>query len=120
MQALLHCSLADKHAARLSVLQDINDSTIVHYRKARNNVKRLTRWAYEQYWQDLSEKVEWCASTGDIRGMYSSINEALGPTMKKTAPLRATDGTIVNDFPGQLGRWLSITACCMVLQWTQI
>ncbi len=43
LQALLLCSLADKHAARLSVLQDINDSTIVHYRKARNNVKRLTR-----------------------------------------------------------------------------
>ncbi len=104
--ATLLPALADKRAARLSVLQDRNDSTIAHYRKARNNMKRLTRQAFEQYWQDLSEKVERCASTGDIRSMYSGINEALGPTVKKTAPLRATDGTIVNDLPGQLGRWV--------------
>ncbi len=101
--ATLLPALADKCAALLSVLQDRNDSTIT---KARNEVKRLPRQAYEQYRQDLSEKVERCASTGDIRGMYSGINEALGPTVKKTAPLRATDGTIVKDLPGQLGRWV--------------
>ncbi len=38
--------------------------------------------------------------------MYSGINEALGPTVKKTAPLRVIDGTIVNGLPGQLGRWV--------------
>ncbi len=67
--ATLFPALADKRAVRLSVLQDINDSTIAHYRKARNNVKRLTRQAYKHYWQDFSEKVERCANTGDIRGM---------------------------------------------------
>ncbi len=54
--------------------------------------------------KSLSEKVEQCASTGDIQGMYSGINEALSPTVKKKVPLRATDGTIVKDLPGQLGR----------------
>ncbi len=38
--------------------------------------------------------------------MYSGINEALGPTVKKTTPLRVIDGTIVNGLPGQLGRWV--------------
>ncbi|KAF4099200.1 hypothetical protein G5714_019326 [Onychostoma macrolepis] len=58
--------LADKRAARLSVLQDRNDFTVAHYRNARNDVKHLTRQAYKQYWQDLSEKVERCASTYDL------------------------------------------------------
>ncbi len=71
--ATLLPALADKRAARLSVLQDRNDSTIAHYRKARNDMKCLTRQAYEQYWQDLSEKVEWCASTGDIPYNYLSL-----------------------------------------------
>ncbi len=37
--ATLLPALADKRAARLSVLQDRNDSTTAHYRKARNNMK---------------------------------------------------------------------------------
>ena len=103
---LLLPALAEKRSTRMQLLQNNDDASRSHYQAAKSNVRRLTRQASERYWRELSDRVEHCANTGDIRGMYGGISEALGPTPKKTAPLSAADGTIITDLPGQLARWV--------------
>lgn len=42
-----------------------------------------------EYWMQLSKELQITARTGNIRGMHDGIEEALGPSQSKTAPLKA-------------------------------
>ena len=46
------------------------------------------------------------ADTGNIRGMYDGIQKSLGPTRKKTAPLKSTTGELIQDRAKQMEFWV--------------
>ena len=44
--------------------------------------------------------------TGNIKAMYDGIKQALGPTQKKTAPLKSATGEVIQDREQQKERWV--------------
>lgn len=75
-------------------------------RAARSKVQLTARRCANEYWTELSEKIQTAAATGNIRGMYNGIKEALGPVHSKTAPLKSTTGAIITDQAQQMDRWV--------------
>ena len=64
---------------------------------ARSKAQQTARHCANEYWTELSEKIQSSAITGNIRGMYDGINKALGPTLNKTAPLSSSTGEVITD-----------------------
>nr|XP_014348156.1 PREDICTED: uncharacterized protein LOC106704818 [Latimeria chalumnae] len=96
---------AHKKQARLTLLQQPTKSRTLKFKEAKAVVQKATRECAQKYWQDLCKKIQICFEKGDLRGTYDGIKEALGPTCKKTANLKAKDGTILTDRKEQLDRW---------------
>ena len=57
-------------------------------RAARNKVQQTARRCANEYWQQLSDSIQFAAVSGNIGGMYEGIKTALGPTQSKTANIR--------------------------------
>ena len=72
---------------------------------AKRDMQRLTRAALHRCWTDLSQRIQCCADTGDLRGMYQGIKEAIGPTSKKTVTVLPEDDRSFSDPGKQLDRW---------------
>lgn len=75
-------------------------------RSARNKVKRAARQCTNKYWRNLCSQIQIAADTGDIRGMYEGIKTAIGPTRKKTAPLKSSTGDVIQERDKQMERWV--------------
>ena len=45
-------------------------------------------------------------TTGNIKGMYDGIKQALGPIQKKSAPLKSATGVVIQDRAQQMERWV--------------
>ena len=56
-------------------------------RQARNAAKQMVRRCANDYWVELSERIENASAMGNIRAMYEGIKTATGPVQNKTAPL---------------------------------
>ena len=67
--------------------------------------QRLIRAARHRYWIRLIKRIQCCADTSDLHGMYQGINGAIGPTYRKTA--------IVINLRKQLDLGQSTSATCM-------
>ena len=64
-------------------------------RAARSKVQLCARQCANDYWLQLCSQIQIAADTGNIKALYDGIKQALGPTQKKTAPLKsATAGVI--------------------------
>jgi hypothetical protein len=54
----------------------------------------------------LCEDTQSASDNGNTRSMYEGIKKAIGPTVKKCAPLKFLDGKIINDKKKQMDRWV--------------
>eukprot|EP00745_Piridium_sociabile_P043277 TRINITY_DN8831_c0_g1_i1.p1 TRINITY_DN8831_c0_g1~~TRINITY_DN8831_c0_g1_i1.p1 ORF type:complete len:1016 (+),score=240.62 TRINITY_DN8831_c0_g1_i1:1061-4108(+) len=75
-------------------------------RAARSKVQQSARRCANSYWLQLCSQIQVAADTGNTRGMYDGIKQALGPTQKKTAPLKSTTGELIQDRAQQMERWV--------------
>ena len=83
-----------------------NERNLQILRSARSKAQRTARHCANDYWTELSEKIQTAAATGNVRGMYDGIKTALGPTQSKTAPLKSTTGEAITDQAQQMNRWV--------------
>ena len=95
-----------KRAALAEYKRSPTERNLQILRAARNKVQHIARRCANEYWTDLSEKIQTAAATGNIRGMYDGIKKALGPTQSKTAPLKSTSGEVITDQGRQMERWV--------------
>ena len=72
----------------------------------RSQVRKLARRCANNYWLELSQKIQSAAETGKARAMYEGIKKATGPTSKKTAPLKDLNGNVILDKNRQMERWV--------------
>lgn len=75
-------------------------------RATRKKVQQTARKCANSYWLKLSEEIERASSSGNIRGMYDGIKQALGPAQCKSAPLMSKAGEVITDKTKQLDRWV--------------
>ncbi|KAJ7316988.1 hypothetical protein JRQ81_003150, partial [Phrynocephalus forsythii] len=66
-------------------------------RAVRNKVQQTARKCANNYWLQLCSRIQMAADTGNIKGMYDGIKQALEPIHKKTAPLKTVSGDIIQD-----------------------
>ena len=71
-------------------------------RSARSSVQETARQCANEYWTELSDKIQTASASGNIRGMYEGIIEAIS----KTAPLKSASGEKITDKHQQLERWV--------------
>ena len=74
-------------------------------RAARNKVQHTTRRCGNDYWPQLCSRIKTAAETGNIKGMYDGIKQALGLTQKKTGPLKSATGEVIQDRVQQMKCW---------------
>ena len=73
---------------------------------ARSKVQQRARQCANDYWLQLCSQIQIAADTGNIKAMYDGIKQALGPTQKKTAPLKSATGEVIQDREQQMERWV--------------
>ena len=54
----------------------------------------------------VSLQIQIAADSSNIKAMYDGIKQALGPTQKKTAPLKSATGRVIQDREQQMQRWV--------------
>ena len=56
------------------------------------------------FWLQLCNHIQVCADTGNLKGMYDGIKQAIGPMQSRTAPLKFATGDAINDKSKQMER----------------
>ncbi|XP_076047010.1 uncharacterized protein LOC143028573 [Oratosquilla oratoria] len=95
-----------KRAALAEYKRSPNEKTLQALKAVRSKVQETARRCANEYWQQLSDCIQFAAVSGNIRGMYEGIKTALGPTQSKTAPLKTTSGEVITDKGKQMDRWV--------------
>ncbi|XP_052249602.1 uncharacterized protein LOC127857228 [Dreissena polymorpha] len=98
--------LATKRSALLAYRKSPCEKTLSALRTARSNAQRIARRCANDYWLQLCESIQRSADCGNVRGMYDGIKKAVGPTVKKTAPLKSSTGETITDRNHQMRRWV--------------
>ena len=75
-------------------------------RAAHNKVQQRARQCASDYWLQLCSQIQIAADNGNIKAMHDGIKQALGPTQKKTAPLKSAIGEVIQDREQQMERWV--------------
>ncbi|XP_076031941.1 uncharacterized protein LOC143019846 [Oratosquilla oratoria] len=95
-----------KRAALAEYKRSPNEKTLQALRAVRSKVQQTARRCANEYWQQLSDSIQFAAVSGNIRGIYEGIKTALGPPQSKTAPLKTTSGEVITDKGKQMDRWV--------------
>ena len=95
-----------KQKALLKHKQNPSPESATALRQARSDTRKMAKKCSNEYWQNLCHNIQLAADTGNIKGVYEGIKTVLGPTPKKTAPLKNTKGEIIKDKTQQLDRWV--------------
>ncbi|XP_047478074.1 uncharacterized protein LOC125031403 [Penaeus chinensis] len=74
-------------------------------RTARSKVQKSARRCANEYCLQLCSQIQPAVDTGNIKGMYDGIKQAMGPTQKKIAPLKSAAGEVIQDRTQQMERW---------------
>ncbi|CAH1239091.1 Hypp5708 [Branchiostoma lanceolatum] len=99
--------LEAKRRAFLSFKRCPSGQTLAALRTARSTAQRTARECANDYWQQLCVGIQRSAESGDLQGMYNGIKKALGPTVKKTAPLKSLSGEKITDQKEQMSQLYS-------------
>ena len=95
-----------KRQALLAYKETPNQRNYTALRVARSEAQCIERRCTNNFWLQLCESIQTASESGNIRGMFDGIKKAIGPTVKKTAPLKSTTGETIVDRNDQMVRWV--------------
>ncbi|XP_063595354.1 uncharacterized protein LOC134772317 [Penaeus indicus] len=75
-------------------------------RAACSKAQQCARQCANDYWLQLCSQIQLAADTGNIKGMYDGIKQALGPTQKKINPLKSATGEVIQERTQQMEHWV--------------
>ena len=102
---LLNPVLENKRQKQCDYNKYPSKQNLCKLRQARKEAKQMVRRCANDYWVELSQRIENASATGNIRAMYEGIKAATGPTQSKSAPLKSSSGELIVDKGEQMGRW---------------
>ena len=71
-------------------------------RAARSKVQQIPRRCANDFWLQLCNHIQVCADTGNLKGMYGGIKQAIGPMQSRTALLKSATGDAIKDKSKQM------------------
>lgn len=77
------------------------------YKLARQRVSKEARKCANAYWTEIANQIQESCDRGDSKRMYEGIKLALGPSIKKSAPLRSSSGQVITDKSQQMNLWVN-------------
>ena len=95
---------AAKRSALIQYKKDPNRKHLVSLQEVRKKTQQQARCCANEYWMKLCSSIEESSNTGNARGMYEGIKQAIGPNVKKIAPLKSKTGEIITDRRKQMER----------------
>ncbi|XP_047116212.1 uncharacterized protein LOC124796165 [Schistocerca piceifrons] len=95
-----------KRKALLAYKRNPNERTREDLRKAKNRAQQTSRRCATNYWLNLCVGIQKAADSGNAKAMYDGIKKAIGPTVRKTAPLKSKMGEVITDEGKQMERWV--------------
>ena len=108
----------DAHIVTLQPLVEYKRDLLLEHRKnptpetlaalglARSHAMEECIRCANKLWLDLCSTIQVAAETGNIRAMFEGIKYAIGPTPTKCAPLKSSNGEVIQDKAKQLERWV--------------
>ena len=78
-------AIKDKRRALAAYKACLSEYNLQAVRAARSQVQQAARRCSNYYWLQLCSQIQIAADTGNIKGMYDGIKQALGPIQKKSA-----------------------------------
>lgn len=91
--------LEEKCKALAEYKRRLNEQTHQALKVARGKTQQLARRCANNYWLKLCSRIQLAADAGNIRSVYQGIKEAIGPTLKKTAPMNSATRLAIKDKP---------------------
>ena len=98
-------AISAKRDALKNYEREPSNNNLAALRTARNEAQRTARYCANQYWLNLCHSIQEAADKGNRRGVYEGMKKALGPSARKTAPLKSSTGEIITDRSKQMDRW---------------
>ncbi|XP_047111645.1 uncharacterized protein LOC124788422 [Schistocerca piceifrons] len=95
-----------KRKALLAYKRNPNERTRDDLRKAKNRAQQTSWRCANNYWLNLCAGIQKAADSGNAKAMYDGIKKAIGPTVRKTAPLKSKTGEVITDEGKQMDRWV--------------
>ena len=96
----------EKRSAHLQYINLPNLKNLQALKEARKKVRQSARRCANEYWVELSQKIQLAANTGNIREMYDGIKKAMGPVQRMTSSIKSSTGEILTDNNKQMERWV--------------
>ena len=75
-------------------------------RAARSKVQQISRRCANECWLQLCNHIQVCAVTGNLKGVYDGIKQAIGPIQSRIVPLKYATGDAIKDKSKQMERWV--------------
>ncbi|XP_047103660.1 uncharacterized protein LOC124722564 [Schistocerca piceifrons] len=98
--------IEEKRKALLAHKRNTNGRTRDDWREAKNRARQTSRRCANNYWRNLSADIQKAADSGDIKAMYDGIKKSVGPTVRKTTPLKTKTREVITDGGNQMERWV--------------
>ena len=75
----------DERRAFASYKSSPSERTLQILRAAQNKVQQISRRCAHEFWLQMCNHIQVCADTGNLKGMYDGIKQAIGPVHSRTA-----------------------------------
>ena len=97
-------ALEAKRSALVDYEEKPSVQTLSAMKDAKKTAQRTARSCANDYWLCICHNIQHAADTGNARGMFEGIKMALGPTVKKSAPLKLKTDETITDRIKQMDR----------------
>ena len=95
-----------KRKARLAQADNPCPASRDALRAGRSKCQQTARRCANDYWLQLSRRIQSAADKGNTGSMYAGIKEATGPSDTKSVPLKTKTGESITDQRQQMARWV--------------
>ena len=85
----------EKRRALASYKSSPSERTLQMLRVARSKVKQISRRCANDFCLQLCNHIQVCADTGNLKGMYDGIKQAIGSMQSRIAPLKSDTGDTI-------------------------
>ena len=101
--------IKDRRNHHLRLLDTRNDAMPadfnMQYRQNRREIYRSTRKDRRQWADDIADRAQQAAKTGNLKELYNATKTLAGNSKYKKKPLKSKDGQLIAKSEGQLLRW---------------
>ncbi|XP_046976400.1 uncharacterized protein LOC124542503 [Vanessa cardui] len=103
-EKLLSDALA-KHRQLLRGKAQLNLNISDRIRQSTFELRKITRTAKDEWWQNKIEYIQWLADTKQLGEFFGGIRKLVGNSHRVSVPIKSTNGTLLVSKEDVLNRW---------------